>query len=170
MNRAIQCCFHGLRPTPALAVKEEDGQACTSTEELSARWQGHFTNVLNVQSIFEADVFASLRIRPVRNGLADVPTEDELARSIDRLSNNKAAGESGILPEMVQHAGPAFATALLFLVHEVWKEGSVPQAWRDAELVPIPKKGDLSNCDNWQGIALLDVVGKVIGRLIQNRL
>ena len=168
--RAIQRCFHGLRPTPAMAVKKENGQACTSTEELSARWQRHFTNVLNVESVFEADVFPSLRVRPVRNDLADVPTEDELARAIARLSNNKAAGESGILPEMVQHAGPAFATSLFSLVCEVWKEASVPQAWRDAELVPIPKKGDLSNCDNWRGIALLDVVGKVIGRLIQNRL
>ena len=46
----------------------------------------------------------------------------------------------------------------------------MPQAWRDAELVPIPKKGDLSICDNWQGIALLDVIGKVVGSLIQNRL
>ena len=36
--------------------------------------------------------------------------------------------------------------------------------------MPIPKKGDLSRCDNWSGIALLDVVGKVVGRLIQNRL
>ena len=62
----------------------------------------------------------------MRNELADAPTEDELARSIDRLSSNKAAGESGILPEMVQPAGPAFATSLLSLVHEVWKEGSVP--------------------------------------------
>ena len=37
----------------------------------------------------------------------------------------------------------------------------------DAELIPIPKKGDLSHCDNWRGIALLDVVGKVVGRLLQ---
>ena len=48
--------------------------------------------------------------------------------------------------------------------------GSVPQAWKDANLVPIPKKGDLSLCDTWRGIALLDVAGKVVGRLVQNRL
>ena len=33
--------------------------------------------------------------------------------------------------------------------------------WKDAEIVPIPKKGDLKHCDNWRGISLLDVVGKV---------
>ena len=36
--------------------------------------------------------------------------------------------------------------------------------------MPIPKKGDLSLCDNWRGIALLDVAVKVVGRLVQNRL
>jgi len=30
-----------------------------------------------------------------------------------------------------------------------------------AEVVPVPKKSDLQNCDNWCGISLLDVVGKV---------
>ncbi len=33
-----------------------------------------------------------------------------------------------------------------------------PADWSDAVLVPIPKKGDLTQCDNWRGIALLDVV------------
>ena len=37
-------------------------------------------------------------------------------------------------------------------------------------LVPVPKKGDLSLCDNWRGISLLDVVGKVFAKVIQQRL
>ena len=39
--------------------------------------------------------------------------------------------------------------------------------WRDAEIVPIPKKGNLKLCDNWQGISLLDMVGKVFARILQ---
>ena len=46
----------------------------------------------------------------------------------------------------------------------------VPGNWRDAILVPIPKKGDLSSCDNRHGISLLDVVGKVVARVLQVRL
>ena len=42
--------------------------------------------------------------------------------------------------------------------------------WRDAILVPIPKKGDLTNCDNWRGICLLDIIGKVVARILQERL
>ena len=37
-------------------------------------------------------------------------------------------------------------------------------------LVPIPKKGDLTKCDNWRAISLLDVVGKVAARVVQGRL
>ena len=32
--------------------------------------------------------------------------------------------------------------------------------------MPVPKKGDIKLCDNWRGISLLDVVGKVLGRII----
>ena len=42
--------------------------------------------------------------------------------------------------------------------------------WKDAEIVPIPKKGDLKHCDNWRGISLLDVVGNLFGCILQDRL
>lgn len=51
---------------------------------------------------------------------------------------------------------------------DVWREGRVPSDWRDAVLIPM--KGDLSRCDNWKGIALLDVVGKVMATVLQERL
>ena len=37
-------------------------------------------------------------------------------------------------------------------------------------LVPIPKKGDQTLCDNWRGISLLDVVGKLFAKIVQSRL
>lgn len=37
-------------------------------------------------------------------------------------------------------------------------------------MIPIPKKENLSFCDNWHGIALLEVVGKVVAKSIQNKL
>ena len=49
-------------------------------------------------------------------------------------------------------------------------ERAVPAEWRDATLVPVPKKGDLSVCDNWRGISFLDVMGKLFARIINDRL
>ena len=48
---------------------------------------------------------------------------------------------------------------LVYLFRKVWQEGCVPQEWKDDLVVPIPKKGGLSLCDNWRGISLLDIGG-----------
>ena len=63
-----------------------------------------------------------------------------------------------------------FLNLLLNLVHTAWLEQKVAKEWPDAVLIPIPKKGDLTSCDNWRGIALLEVVGKVIARVVLGRL
>jgi len=36
--------------------------------------------------------------------------------------------------------------------------------------VPVPNKGDLLSCDNWCEISLLDVVGKVFSKIVQQDL
>ena len=44
------------------------------------------------------------------------------------------------------------------------------QEWRDALLVPVPKKGDLTKCDNWTGISLLEIMDRLFGKVLQKRL
>ena len=41
----------------------------------------------------------------------------------------------------------------------------MPEEWRDALIV-----GDLIQCDNWRGISLLDVTGKILANIIHSRL
>ena len=102
----------------------------------------------------------------------ELPSSEELKEAISKIKNGKAGGSSGILPEMVKVAcqDPDFLDLLLDLVHTAWREKCVPKDWADAIPVPITKKGDLSNCDNWRDISLLDVVSKVITRVLQDRL
>lgn len=63
---------------------------------------------------------------------------------------------------ILDHIGDLFRT--------VWSEQCVTADWRDAVIVPIPKKGDLSLCDNWRRISLLDVMGKVFAKVVQGHL
>ena len=101
--------------------------------------------------------------------MADPPSMEELEAAICKMRGGKAGGSSGILQEMVRVASceEELLDALLELMEEVWKESCVPRDWLNALLVPIPKKGNLSNCNNWRGIALLDVVGNVVSRVLQ---
>ena len=53
---------------------------------------------------------------------------------------------------------------------KVWEEGHVPQAWKDANIVTIYKKGDRTECGNYRGISLLSAAGKIFARILLNRL
>ena len=87
-----------------------------------------------------------------------------------RLKNGEAGGKTGILPELLLFGGEVMCDRLLQIMKSAWQAGAIPRDWKDAVVVPIPKKGDLKDCDNWRGISLLDVVGKVFARVIQERL
>ena len=62
------------------------------------------------------------------------------------------------------------AQELSHLFNIVWNSGTVPDEWRKGMIVRLPKKGHLSNCNNWQGITPLSVPGKVFCAILLNRL
>ena len=97
------------------------------------------------------------------------PTEEELEAALSKMKRGKAGGKTGILTELVLFGGASLWDRLLELMQDMWREGEVVADWKNAEVVPIPKKGDLLHCDNWHGISL-DVVGKVFARVILERL
>ena len=67
--------------------------------------------------------------------------------------------------------GAVLCDRLLGLMQVIWREGEEVADWKNAEIVPLPKKGDFHCCDNWRGgIGLLEVVGKLFARIIQVRL
>ena len=48
--------------------------------------------------------------------------------------------------------------------------GIVPVDWKDGVVVCIPKKGNLTECDNWTDMTLLSIPGKVYCQMILNRI
>ena len=76
------------------------------------------------------------------------------------------AGSDGISAELLKGGGSIITDWLLELMEEVWRTGEVPQDWKDAELVPLYKKGNGMRCDNYCGISLLSVPGKVLSLIL----
>ena len=75
--------------------------------------------------------------------LDDSSTMAEHEDSIFRLKARNAEGLSGILSKMVLCGGPVLLESLLVLMQAVWREGCVLKNWRDALIVPFPKKAVL---------------------------
>ncbi|BHF79331.1 hypothetical protein SprV_0602245100 [Sparganum proliferum] len=53
----------------------------------------------------------------------------------------------------------------------MWRQGEVPQDFKDATIVHLYKrKGNRRLCNNHRGISLLNIAGKIFARILLNRL
>ena len=168
--RRLQQAHAGRRATRSNAVRKEDGELTQGPTEVIQRWHQYFSKLLDQQDWFEEEVIQQMQILPPCLDFDEPPTEEELEAALAKMKRRKAGGKTGILPELVLFGGAVLWDRLLELMQAMWREGEVVTDWKNAEVVPIPKKGDLQRCDNWRGISLLDVVGKVFARIIQERL
>ena len=154
------------------SIKSKDGVLLSDPPEIRDRWAEHFKGVLNLDSGFDDTLLlGEIPQYEVNSELDDLPTLEEVKKCIKQLSSGKAPGEDGIPPEIYIHGGDAIANQLLVIVLQMWHEGEVVQDFRDATIVHLYKnKGDRYSCDNHRGISLLCIAGKILARLILNRL
>ena len=98
------------------------------------------------------------------------PTKKEIEEAIRQIKSNNAAGPDHILPEAIKADMTTSVDILHTLFTKIWKEEDIPGDWKKGILIKLPTKGDLGNCNNYRGITLLSIPGKVFNRIILNKL
>lgn len=76
----------------------------------------------------------------------------------------------GISAEMLKAGSVSMVHWLHTLCNKIWNGGPVPDDWKNGTIICVPKKGNLTECDNWRGVTLLSVPGKVYCQIILNRI
>ena len=56
------------------------------------------------------------------------------------------------------------------IIVAVWMTGEVPQEWKDATIQVLHKKKDRTECSNYRGLSLVAHAGKVLLKIVANRL
>ena len=56
------------------------------------------------------------------------------------------------------------------LITKIWTTEEIPKDWKQGHIIKLPKKGDLRECKNYRGITLLSVPGKVLNRILLDRI
>ena len=170
--------FKGLKkafgPSPAKSapLKSLSGELIRDKPKQLERWVEHYGTLYSTQNQVSAAALDSIQDLPVRVDLDTLPSERDLLKAIDTLSSGKAPGFDGITPEVVKAGkGSTLIAHLHLLLSLCWQEKKVPQDMRDAKIVTLYKnKGDRSDCNNYRGISLLAIIGKVFARVVLTRL
>ena len=72
--------------------------------------------------------------------------------------------------EMLQNMGEDDLEMLTGLFNGIWEEERIPKDLEVGIVIPLFKKGDISNCNNYRRITLLSVVLKVNERIVEKRM
>ena len=131
----------------------------------------HYPDLYSRENTVSPAALDAIECLPTMDELDSEPLVEELSKAIDSLASGKAPGNDGIPPDLIKHCN----TTLLFPLHEVlcqcWQEGAIPHDMGDCKIITLYKnKGERNDCNNYRGISLLSIVGKVFARVILMRL
>lgn len=95
----------------------------------------------------------------------------EMEKVIGEVKNNKAPGYDGIAGEMIKIIFKINKDLFLEIMNLIWKKGKFPDIWKRTIVALIPKENkDLHKRENYRPISLLPVWGKIMDKIITNRL
>ena len=153
------------------AVRDKSGQLLTSEDAKLERWRQHFEETLNQNKhSVPLDVQEDECI-PELVAISQEPiNKEEIKAALKSMKSGKAPGRNSITAELLKADKDLAAEQMEELFKVIWEKEVIPDEWKKGIIVKIPKKGDLTVCDNYRGITLLCVPSKVFTRTIINRL
>jgi exonuclease III len=97
-------------------------------------------------------------------------TENEVLKELNKLNPSKAPGPDGLPTRVLKECAPELTPSITNLFNNSLIMGLVPKAWKHANIVPLHKKGNKHQANNYRPISLLPVISKVLERCIFNKI
>lgn len=145
------------------AVKDKEGNLVTDLDQVIMVWQqycmdlyadnDYIKNRENNITQFEPDILLS-----------------EVEDAINKLKSNKSPGIDAITADTLRFMGKEGLRIIHQLCQGIWSTGLWPDDWRTSVFIPLHKKGDTNNCDNYRLLALISHTSKIFLYILRSRL
>ena len=91
-----------------------------------------------------------------------------IAKKIKKMKNNKSSGVDGIPPKLLNENVEKISTQLAKLFN--LSLGIVTSEWKEANIMPLFKKGSRNKPENYRPVSLTSVVCKLLETLIRDHM
>ena len=114
-------------------------------------------------------VYAGPNINHVLNDTFHVNT-DELLKILGDIDCTKSSAIDHVNSKVLKDALICLVDQFKYLLNLSFRTGVFPEDWKKAQITPLPKDGDLTNCNNYRPISLLPLPGKIAKKIAHNKL
>jgi hypothetical protein len=97
-------------------------------------------------------------------------TVEDVVKACDNVRGKTALGSDHIHPAFLKHGGDMLHECLVVLFNAIWNTGHVPDAWREANVCSLYKKGSRTDPSNYRPISLTSVLARMFERMVCPRL
>jgi hypothetical protein len=94
--------------------------------------------------------------------LVPEPSLVEVEIATGKLRSYKSPGTYQILAELIKARGETLYSETHRLICCIWNKEELPQQWKESIILPIYKKEDKTDCNNYRGISILSTAYKFI--------
>ena len=90
--------------------------------------------------------------------------------TVKSLNETRSVGSDGISLKFVKDALYIIVFYLTFIINTSIATGVFPHAWKKAHVIPLFKKGDFNDVNNFRPISILPVLSKILEKIVCNQL
>ena len=99
-----------------------------------------------------------------------IVTPEMVGKKIKAMKDNKSPGVDVIPPKLLMETVEQISIPLARVFNLSLKEGVVPFEWKEANIIPLFKKGSRNKSDNYKPVSLISVICKLLERLIKDHM
>ena len=151
--------------------RESDGAILASDTDIVAELNQYFRKVLSGQASDVDNVYPVVRRTEAQ--LNDIEfSAEEVSTILKNLDHRKAPGPDGPHCAVLKNCRDALASPLYHIFRRSLDAGLVPSQWKEAYITPVfkgSKAGSRDSCTSYRPISLTSQVGKVMERLVKQR-
>ena len=132
---------------------------------------GYFSSVFTKEDISSLPV-ADAKFQGAKSDYLGplVVTPELVAKKIKAMKDNKSPGVDGIPPKLLMETVEQISIPLARVFNLSLKEGVVLFEWKEANIIPLFKKGSRNKSENYRPVSLTSVICKLLERLIKDHM
>ena len=132
----------------------------------------HFTSSASINSKCKSDTLQFLSSRPLPNYssfIFNLFSAFDVKRTILSIDSN-AVGSDNISRAMIVPLIDLLAPVIAKILNTSISSGIFPSSWKDAHVIPLPKKANPVNFSDLRPISILSFISKVLEKLVHSQL
>jgi len=154
--------------TPIGPLKADDGRQINDPGEMAETINDFFVTVFTRE---DTTAMPEPKLRKVRSKLKKCWVSTAAVKAkIKELRPTSAPGPDGITPKILKNCIEEISPVLAVIYRKSMLTGSVPEEWRQANIVPIFKKGSKAKPGNYRPVSLTSICCKVLEKIVRDKI